>query len=140
MSRWSGAGSPGIGGYALAWLVSVVVVGVEVTAPALLEEPLGFLVLVAFVWVYAAVFGVPAALLGVLLVHLLTLRVRHQWVHVALAGLVGSAAGAAYTQLLFADDMPGLAWELGVATAVGRAAVVPMARARSARVPEHVGA
>ena len=43
---------------------------------------------------------------------------------------MGLAAGAAYSVLLFGGDFSYLPWALGAATAVGRAAAVPLARRR----------
>ena len=84
---------------------------------------------VAFV-VVASIYGSPAAGLGCLVVHFLCLRVRSQVVHVAAAALVGVAAGWAYGTVLFDGYWEQLWWQLGIATAIGRAVVIPLARRR----------
>ena len=87
-------------------------------------------VMVLYVPFFALFLGWPAALVGCVLVHLICLGVPEQAVHVATAGLAGVAAGCAYGALLF-DGFGGLLWlELGVATAAGRALVIPLARRR----------
>ena len=137
-------GSPGVGGYVLAVAVSACALGVVLLIGALPEAlgdeggedllilPTGVLV----VTLYALFFAVPLAPPGVLLVHLLCLRVRHQAVHVLAAGLAGAAAALVWVRTSGVGGDPG--WfplQLAVATACGRAAVVPLARRRRASRP-----
>lgn len=118
-------GSPGVGGYALSVAVSLVVFAGELAAA---DGVPGFVwsefrsSLVAVILVGA----VPAALLGTvgaLIVHGLTWRTNAQRWHVAAAALVGLVAGGMVSG-------GSLAWgvALGTATALGRLAVVPLAR------------
>lgn len=137
-----GVGSPGIGGYVLAWLASAValplVLGSTVLVPggALTSmsatdviPTLGFAVVFMTV---AAVYGAPAALVGCLVVHFVCLRVGSQAVHVAAAGATGMGAGWVYDTWLFQGSWDGLWLQLAVATAIGRAVVIPLARRRAA--------
>jgi len=134
-----GAGAPGLGGYVLAVLASAVCLGLvlgvaEVIAEsetlAFAPEDLIYVVLLPLgVAALAVIYGLPAALLGCLVVHLVCLRVPLQGVHVAMAGLAGVAAGVVYGGVLF-DGFYGLWLPLGIATMVGRAAVIPLVRGR----------
>lgn len=68
---------------------------------------------------------------GVLLVHLACRRVRQQWVHVLAAGIAGVLSGVAFHLLvdIGGSDILGsslLPVVVGVATAVGRASVIPL--------------
>ncbi|XBB66436.1 hypothetical protein ABFU82_20335 [Nocardioides sp. WV_118_6] len=121
--------TPGPGGYALAWLVSVllvdaaVVLGTDLGGP-----PAGLADAVIALWavgVSGAFFSLPIAIPGVLMVHLACRAVPAQWVHVAAAGLVGLAPAV---MLIVATGEPP---ELGLAllagsTALGRLVVVPL--------------
>ncbi len=127
---WHGVGSPGVPGYVLAVAVSDLVFALLLPGQALLDGDLqGY----AFVALLAAVFSVPycipLAVPGVLLVHLVCLRVTSQVVHVVTAGLVGATAGwVLWAGVLGETGFPLLAPAIATATAVGRAAVIPMAR------------
>ena len=140
--------TPGIGGYALAVAVSVVVTSTLVFAP------LAFAALVAgatageevaamaFFWGYAIVIGLavalPFALVGVPIIHLLCRHDPSQRVHVVVTGLVsftlvlvvlGLMAGGEGTDA----DLVALAAAaalVGVSTMVGRASVIPLVRRR----------
>ncbi len=135
-----GAGAPGLGGYVLAVLASAGVLALTFPLSALLAGdvgwPSGFGELfagVAFVLVvvgYALFFGWPAALVGCVIVHVVCLPVREQVVHVAMAALTGLAAGVFYDLVLFDGDAGWLWLQLTVATGLGRAAVIPLARRR----------
>ena len=136
---WEGSGSPGVGGYVLAVVASAPALGLVLAAsmvPGVVdgsESPgslLGGLVLVTL---FALMYAVPVAPAGVLVVHLLCLRVRHQGVHVLAAGLAGAVAALVWEVTLGAATLDRFPWALGIATACGRAAVVPLARRRRAR-------
>lgn len=139
--RLRGAGAPGLGGYVLAVLASAGILGViqtvamsldEIgTGDALVGELLVTLVVLPLgIAGLALVYGCPAALVGCLLVHLVCVRVTSQGVHVLAAGLSGAATGWVYGPGL--DDLlTGWLWlELGIATALGRVVVIPLARRR----------
>ncbi len=126
----------------LAFLVSAGVMGVGVPLEATIGGVVhGSLTLDDLVYamgvgvlttIYALVFGLPAAAVGCLLVHLVCLRIPEQLIHVVTAGLVGAAAGVVYDAALF-DGFWGRLWILlGIATSLGRAAVIPLARRRQA--------
>ena len=137
---WHGAGSPGFWGYVVAVVVSAGVLGVVTLLGALpdvirgdgsedlLVLPLGAVLVAMFALIYA----VPLAPPGVLLVHLLCLRVRHQVVHVLAAGLAGAGAALVWVGAVDAGSPGWFPFQLAVATACGRAAVVPLARRRQA--------
>lgn len=73
-------------------------------------------------------FAMPTAPVGVLVVHLACERFDAQWIHVLASGLVGTGAVVTVSVLLLGG--PFEFWELalgvGLCTALGRAAVIPM--------------
>ena len=138
---WRGEGAPGVLGYALAVLASAVFLGPMLFLTSVIQDPGSFsglpgdlfvtlFAMVFYVPFFAMLYGWPAALVGCLVVHLVCLRVPHQPVHVVLAGVAGLAAGAIYGIGLF-DGLGSWLWlQLGVATAAGRAVVIPLAQRR----------
>jgi hypothetical protein len=135
-----GVGSPGVGGYVLAWLASAVALPLVLLLGVLLPggeraslsvteviPTLGFALVFAMA---AAVYGAPAALVGCLVVHLVCLRVDSQAVHVAAAAAAGLVTGWGYDTWLFQGSWDWLWLQLGIATAVGRAVVIPLVRRR----------
>ena len=124
MEAQPGPHTPGVAGYALAVLVSVVVVvvaigvleGGEPTLAADLRTGLGLVGLVGAL-------GLPFAVPGVLVVHLCCRRVPEQWVHVVAAGFAGLVAGLVLDVLAVWAEAPLV---LATATAVGRWSVVPL--------------
>ena len=140
LTWWQGVGSPGLGGYVLAFLVSAGVMGLSVPMEATVGHfvhgswSLDDLFYATAVGVLTAIFalfyGLPGALVGCLLVHLVCRRIPEQSIHVATAGLAGAAAGVVYDAVLF-DEFWGMLWILlGIAAAIGRAVVIPLARRR----------
>jgi hypothetical protein len=128
---WQGVGSPGIAGYFLADLVAVGAMAVALPLSGDFSGGLGeYLSGVVVVGVFAFIYSVPLAAVGIPIVHVSCLRVRSQAVHVLAAGLVGVAAAMVPLALTGGglDIVPGL--YLGAATAIGRAVVIPMARSR----------
>jgi hypothetical protein len=125
--------TPGPLGYLGAVLVSI---GVTASGIAVSYAPESGLLAGLWVFVLAAVYSTIAALgaapVGVLLVHLTCRKVTAQWVHVAVAGLSGVLTGLVFA--VWTGD--GIEWGyagywaglLGLATAVGRAAVIPARR------------
>ncbi|UUW90972.1 hypothetical protein [Pimelobacter simplex] len=124
--------TPGPGGYVAAWAVSVLIVDLAmVLGASLFGTSPGPLELVLMVWglvPWVALFSLPIAVPGVLIVHLVCRCVGAQWVHVAAAGLAGLAPMGVWV-LLTGEAEPVLGL-LAVATALGRLAVVPMVRRR----------
>lgn len=123
--------TPGFAGYLVAVAISVAVTGVGLAVIFLPEDGLvGSLGVLVVGTVYAAIFAAAAGPPGVVLVHLACRHVASQWVHVLVAGLAGVVTG-----LVFAATIDvGLGWKhlvllvllLGYATALGRAAVIPL--------------
>ena len=62
---------------------------------------------------------------------MLLLQTRAQWVHVIVFAVLGAVTGAVYDAVLFDGDYAWLPWSLGLAAALGRASVVPLARRRA---------
>ena len=119
-------GSPGVGGYVLAVAVSVVVLALEVS---LMEsDPASFLGVMLMVSIYGGVLCLPFAIPGVVLVHYACRHVEHQSVHVAAAGAAGLLTGFLVQGASLESGW--LPLVIGVATVVGRASVIPFARAR----------
>ena len=133
-----GTNTPGPGGYLLAVLVSdfafALLLGLGALADGDIDAFFGGLVLFT---VITAIYAIPFAVPGVLLVHFLARRATSQLVHVATAGAVGLLAGLVASAWIFRNDgWPWLVLEVGVATAVGRAAVIPLVPAvRGRRQP-----
>ncbi len=76
---------------------------------------------------YTALFSIPFAVPGVLLVHFLCRRATSQAVHVVAAGAVGLLAGLVAERWLFDGDvLSRFVLAMGVAAATGRAAVIAM--------------
>ena len=132
---WHGVGSPGIGGYVLADLASVAALAVMLPLEDVTSGGLGgYLAGVVFVGLFGFFYSIPLALVGIPIVHFSTLRVRNQAVHVLAAGLVGFLASVVsavvFGGLANIGDSWGFGLLLGCATAIGRAAVIPLARRR----------
>lgn len=138
---WEGVASPGPGGYVLAVLVSALALGPLIAVQLLPgvvrgeETPGSLLAGMALVAIFATVLSAPIAVPGVAVVHLVCRRVRDQRVHVLVAGLVGAAAVLVWGALTGEGVDGWFSLSLGIATACGRAAVVPLARRRVRRTP-----
>lgn len=123
--------TPGALGYSLAVLVSLVAFCILMAIPQGGWKQLP--VAVFMIAVFGCYLWLPVALVGVATTHLVARHSPHQWVHVLVAGLAGAAAGLALGSLL---DVYDLTLRLGIATAIGRAAVVPLVPAHPPR-PAH---
>lgn len=136
---WEGSGSPGVGGYVLAVVASALALGPVVVVSMLpdalrgTEDPSSLLGGLVLITLFSLVLSVPVAPAGVLLTHLLCLRVRHQGVHVLAAGLAGVLTVLVWEWAVDPGGLDRFPLLLGIATACGRAAVVPLARRRRAR-------
>jgi hypothetical protein len=129
---WQGVGSPGIGGYVLADLAAVATLAVLLPLTGGFESGVAaYVSVVLLVGFFALFYSIPLALVGIPIVHFACLRVRNQAVHVLAAGVVGVAVADVASALGTGDAE---SWAgglyLGVATAIGRAAVIPLALAR----------
>lgn len=129
------ANTPGVGGYAIAVLVSIwVTVLLLALADASNRDPVGIAMALIVGSVYVTIFALPTAPLGVLVVHLCCRRIEQQWLHVLAAGLCGVLTGLAFGAVVSGVDglfeTLDLTVMLGVATAVGRAAVIPLLPSR----------
>jgi hypothetical protein len=148
--------APGFGGYLLAYAASVLAYGVLMGLQVL---ALGTDVLLSVVYAIlvigvGAVVGLPFALVLIPAVHLACRTVRNQAVHVAAAGFAGLSAGAAvwgFTVVgMNSNGSFTASWEfvpsrwssgatlgailaLGIATAIGRSAVIPLVLRRRNR-------
>ena len=138
---WASDNTPGVVGSLLAVVLSWMLISVgSLTFGFLLEDglpELGRITLVDLgigisflaMWsVFVGFFGALTAPFGVAAVHFACLRTPHQWVHVAAAGLVGGVAvyGVA---VIFGEpwrDWDKMAAGVGLCTAIGRAAVIPL--------------
>lgn len=135
----NGPHTPGILGYLLALIVSWLVFAVFVVVPgaAATGDPLNALgaliVYVPIVMIAGAIYGLPIAVAGVIVVHLLCFQARDQWIHVLAAGLIGIALAAVQFHW-FLNGPPGwstvMALVVGLAAAVGRLAVLPLVTSR----------
>jgi hypothetical protein len=134
-----GVGSPGFLGYVAAYGVSAVVVPMPIalavvvdgTSAGLVERVVGAICIGLVGVLFALVYGAPAAVIGSLTGHVLLLGTRAQWVHVALFAVLGAVAGVVYDRVLFDGHFAWLPWSLCLATSLGRASVVPLARGRA---------
>ena len=127
------ASTPGLAGYALALGISwvLVTVGSGVLAVRDLALLMDWAALVG-------VFALVAGPLGVLLVHVACERFDAQWIHVVVAGLVGSLAVVLADSLLFGElsfEFWRMALGVGACTAVARAAVIPLVPVVRLRFP-----
>jgi hypothetical protein len=121
--------TPDWAGYLLAWLVASGAMAALLTVGVLLDAGLLQALQAAFMCAfYIPPFSIPAALVGIPLVHLACRRVPAQWVHVAVAGLAGFVTGLV-TELLLGPLLEGtltgwLPGEVALSAALGRAAVI----------------
>ncbi|HWU20188.1 MAG TPA: hypothetical protein VN088_01585 [Nocardioides sp.] len=119
-------------GYLAAWAVSAAVYAAIFAIGTSLRDGTGAGTALGVFVIYGYGIGavsIPFALVGVGLVHLTCRRVRHQAVHVVAAGLAG-APPAGF--MVAVDPQAGawLWWLIPVATAIGRASVVPLVQRR----------
>ncbi len=133
----TGRHTPGLLGYFLAVDVSIGLTAFSIAAESDPEHGLANAAAALFVaTVYVTIFALPTAPVGVLLVHLACRRVSSQRVHVLAAGLAGILTGVAFGLLVEVGSDTIEPWSLtlvlGVATAAGRAAVIPLVPARRA--------
>jgi hypothetical protein len=123
--------TPGWDGYLVAVLVSIALTVLGLALSVLAEDGLGQALAALVVGtLYVTLFAIPTAPIGVLVVHVACRGVRAQWVHVLAAGLAGLLTGLASRQVVDTGSNLlegwGLTLVLGLATAAGRAAVVPL--------------
>ncbi len=125
--------TPGLGGYLLAWLVSVVAFATAIVTIGALEQPVPLgerLPLVAGFTVWVGVVSLLLAPWAMPVVHYTCRHLDAQLLHVFTAGVAGAVVGVLFCLLvpgfiLFAPYLP-------LATALGRAAVVPLVWTRRA--------
>jgi len=140
--------TPGIGGYALAVVVSVVVTSTLVFVPLALAALVAGatageeVAAMAFFWGYAIVIGLavalPFALVGIPVIHLLCRDQRSQALHVLVTGAVSFVLVFTVLGLMAAGEgtdadvvaLASAAAVVGAATMVGRASVIPLVRRR----------
>ncbi|MCL2543904.1 MAG: hypothetical protein FWE71_15775 [Nocardioidaceae bacterium] len=120
--------TPDVGGYVIAWLVSVACFSAAVAIGGLIDGG-DVVTAIDVLVIYGEIilmFSLPFACVGIVLVHLLCRRIPAQSVHVAAAGLVGVMPALAFATLGW--DGGFVAWLSGipVATAIGRWSVVPL--------------
>lgn len=132
--------TPGPGGYALAVLAShlvftltcSVVAWVGAASAWHLARPADMLAFLVVGLMYGAIPAAVLGSLGALAVHGLCRHRPCQAEHVAAAGVAGVVAGLVLWVLLgAARELLGWVPVLGLSTAIGRAAVVPLVKARS---------
>lgn len=134
-----GRSTPGVGGYLLVHLLCSSFVFLPYASVALFSpwsgDPVGVLLewVFALMWAtaYAAIFGAPAALIGVVVLHRGLRRVAEQWVHVLAFWVAGGVVGVLYDRVLLAGWYPWLWLSLAVASATARACVIPLVRRAS---------
>lgn len=124
--------APGPGGYVLAVvvadLVASLLLGIFVFTDPATPVVAGVIIVLPFVCVLSIPFGAA----GVVLVHLLCRSSERQSVHVLAAGVAGLLAAAAADAAVFGGRAYALYVVVPVATALGRAALAPAVRRRSA--------
>jgi hypothetical protein len=123
--------TPGLAGYWLAVLVSIGVTALSIAVQSLPGDGLGGAAAVLIVGtLYVTIFAIPTAPIGVLLVHFACRRVQDQRVHVLVAGLAGILTGVVFGLLIDVGsgvlEMWSFTLTLGIATATGRAVVIPL--------------
>jgi hypothetical protein len=136
-TRPTPATTPGVAGYFLAVFISIGVTALAIAVMSIPEDGFGALAVLVVGAVYVTIFAIPSAPIGVLLVHLACRRVEAQSVHVLAAGVAGIFTGAGYGLLVDFGEGVLVTWPLtltlGLATAIGRAAVIPLVPAVRAR-------
>lgn len=130
---------PGLLGYAAAVVIAYAANGVLVGLRVAADDPVAGLGLATvglpFTMMYEATYGLPFALVGVALLHLICQHLPEQWVHVTVAGMLGAATGAFLSGTILEGHLVGWnAAQVALATAVGRAAVIPLVVRRRAAV------
>ena len=127
------ATTPGRWGYAAAVLASLAAFAVLLPLPTLLVAGTDeYLHAVGWVLGYGVWLAAPMGALGVLVVHLLCADEPRQAVHAFIAGCLGLAIGVAFFgPVLDGDRYLWPALSLAAATALGRAAVVPLVHRRT---------
>lgn len=137
---------PGPGGYLIAVVISWCVFAVGLLVPGIsdygLPDGIGVLVIYGPMIVIAcATYGLPVAVVGVLLVHFGCRNVRATAAHVAAAGIVGAVLGGLWFHLTMpgAVDGDGAGWSdnalwiatlTGISAATGRLAANRWVRGR----------
>ncbi|WP_310526609.1 hypothetical protein [Nocardioides sp.] len=113
----------------MALVVSLLTLAVEIGVVDALEQGTAhdFVDVVIVVVLFGAVPAAAIGSIGALVVHFVTRGASSQWPAVMLAAVVGLVVGL----IVWRGDV-GVAALLGVAAAVGRLAVVPYARRRTA--------
>lgn len=144
--------TPGPVGYCIAvfvsWMLIALGLGLVSTDPfgdgdfmGVLDTAALMLVMTLIWGTLAGIFALLTALPGVLVVHVVSLRFPQQWVHVLASAVVGVLAVYAVMTVMgeHPRDWDKLALGVGVCTAIGRAAVVPMVPAVRNRVGAGTG-
>ena len=120
--------APGPGGYVLAVVTADLVVSLLLGALVFTDAATSPFTGVMIALAYASVFSVPFALVGVVVVHLGCRRNRSQFVHVLAAGAAGLLSAVVANATVFGGRAHALYVVLPLATALGRAALVPAVR------------
>lgn len=128
----NGPKTPDLNGYLAAVVVSILVMpAIYLTVLALGDGELAFLVLYPFGLVYAAIVGVPMALVGLPVVHLVARRLESQADQVVVAGVVGFALAFVLASIVDGSDSGAIfGLVTGASTMIGRASVIGLVERR----------
>ena len=117
--------APGPGGYVLAVVVADLAASLMIGAFVFTDAVTSPFTGVMIALTYVSVFSIPFALAGSFAVHLAARRIRRQSGHVLAAGAAGLLSAVVANATMFGGRAYALFVVLPVATALGRAALVP---------------
>lgn len=122
---------PGPGGYVIAILITCVAFSLVITGALVTDSPPQIVVYWPLIVGACCVLGLPVGIGGAAVVHVTTRKVRAEWVHVLVGGLVTAAVVPLWIRALGSDnDLDWISVAAGLCGALGRGLARPWIRPR----------